>query len=205
VRALSTAVELKAPRIVASTIVSRLPQVTRELSDFEKAYYRFREAQASAQAPPMPIDFYFKKGSEAERIWQQRERGTLSEEAWNQLRAANDGQPLVLAERVTEADRKGDRHSLDRALDRILYLVVKRPRDRYQWQFPQGGLEGDEALHDAARRELVEECGPDMDIWFVGRRPVGFYQYAYPPEHVKKFPKYDGAKVGGKESSRMQD
>ncbi|RKP09650.1 NUDIX hydrolase domain-like protein [Thamnocephalis sphaerospora] len=194
-RALSTAVELKTPRIVASAIVSRLPQITREPTSFEHAYHQYREAQASAKAAPVPVDFYFKKGSEAERTWQQRERGELSEAAWAQLRAAGDGQPLELAGRVSKADQEGDRRSLDRALQRTLYLVVKRPRDRYQWQFPQGGVEAEEALHDAGRRELAEECGPDMDIWFVGRRPVGFTQYAYPTEHTKKFPEHDGAKV----------
>jgi hypothetical protein len=34
-----------------------------------------------------------------------------------------------------------------------------------------------------------------MDIWFVGRRPIGFHQYIYPAEHRKTFPEHDGAKV----------
>jgi hypothetical protein len=28
----------------------------------------------------------------------------------------------------------------------------------------------------AAVRELHAECGPDMNIWIVGRKPVGLYQ-----------------------------
>jgi large subunit ribosomal protein L46 len=36
--------------------------------------------------------------------------------------------------------------SLQRKLDRVLYLLVKKPRKEYTWQLPQGGLEQDESL-----------------------------------------------------------
>lgn len=47
--------------------------------------------------------------------------------------------------RVTEADRMGDTRSLDRLLQRTLYLVVKR-RDG-KWWLPSSGLVGKESLH----------------------------------------------------------
>lgn len=47
--------------------------------------------------------------------------------------------------RVTEADRAGDTRSLDRLLQRTLYLVVKRGDGR--WWFPSDGLVGKESLH----------------------------------------------------------
>ncbi|KAI8052299.1 NUDIX hydrolase domain-like protein [Syncephalis plumigaleata] len=187
---------LKTPRIVVGTIVSRLPQITRDLTDFEAAYFAHREEEARASAPVFPVEFYFKKGSEMERIWKQRERGELSDEAWETMRAQVDGQQVELTDRNATFDVKADnRQSLNRSLKDYLYLVVKRNRDKYQWQFPQGGLESEELLHQAAKRELFEECGRDMDIWYVGRRPVGFHQYAYPAEHKKTFPEHDGAKV----------
>ncbi len=46
--------------------------------------------------------------------------------------------------RVTEADKVGDLRSLNRALTRTLYLVVK---GRGQWRFPSSVLEGKESLH----------------------------------------------------------
>ena len=43
--------------------------------------------------------------------------------------------------RETEADRRGDRQSLQRRLDQVLYLLVKKPRREHTWQMPQGGVE----------------------------------------------------------------
>lgn len=47
--------------------------------------------------------------------------------------------------RVTEADRVGDKRSLDRLLQRTLYLVVRRGEGR--WWFPSDALVGKESLH----------------------------------------------------------
>ncbi|RKP26320.1 NUDIX hydrolase domain-like protein, partial [Syncephalis pseudoplumigaleata] len=182
-------------RIVVGTILSRPPQITRDLTDFETAYFAHRQEAARASAPVFPVEFYFKKGSEMERVWKRRERGELAAEEWDALRSQIDGQRVEVTPRDALFDSKDSRQSLNRALKDNLYLVVKRDRSRYQWQFPQGGLEADELLHQAAKRELAEECGRDMDVWFVGRRPVGFHQYAYPAEHIKACPEHDGAKV----------
>lgn len=49
--------------------------------------------------------------------------------------------------RVTEADRIGDLKSLNRALTRTLYLVVKEGGKKGRWGFPSGLLSGKESLH----------------------------------------------------------
>lgn len=46
--------------------------------------------------------------------------------------------------RITEADQKGDVKSLNRLLQRTLYLVVKNKDG--QWTFPQDKMEGRETL-----------------------------------------------------------
>ena len=48
--------------------------------------------------------------------------------------------------RETEADRNDDRRSLNRRLDRMLYLLVKKPRREHAWQMPQGEVEVEESL-----------------------------------------------------------
>ena len=43
----------------------------------------------------------------------------------------------------------------------------------------------------AAKRDLHAECGPDMNTWVVGRRPVGLYEDGYKAQD----PQYAGEKV----------
>ena len=50
------------------------------------------------------------------------------------------------ATRTTEADRTGDQHSVDRQLDKCLYLLVRKERREHCWQMPQGALEEGESL-----------------------------------------------------------
>ncbi|KAL8927532.1 MAG: hypothetical protein Q9208_002337 [Pyrenodesmia sp. 3 TL-2023] len=86
--------------------------------------------------------------------------------------------------RVTEADRAGDTRSLDRLLQRTLYLVVKRGDGR--WWFPSDGLVGKESLHTAAERILVQAGGLNMNTWIVGNIPLGHFVRNYMKPTVEK-------------------
>lgn len=50
--------------------------------------------------------------------------------------------------RQTEADAKGDQTSLDRKLDRTLYLLIKNKDGR--WRFPEDSIVGKEGLHQVS-------------------------------------------------------
>ncbi len=76
------------------------------------------------------------------------------------------------------------------------YLIVKKPRKAHAWQFPQGGVEAEEAWLQAAKRELREECGSDLVIKFKGEKPVGDYKYFFPFD----FDRHDEGIVGAKVS-----
>ncbi|KAF7732057.1 54S ribosomal protein L17 mitochondrial [Apophysomyces ossiformis] len=187
---------VKNNRICASVILSRAPQITRDSTPFEQAYFDYKEKLERQSAASFPTDFYFKKGSVAERRWKEEEAArqaamkdfskSLSEATAETLERVKEDQAIAAtmnivekASRVTEADRKNDIKSLDRSLQRTLYLIVHKPSDAQNpWQFPQGQLESNEYLHEAAERRLKEECGPDMDVWFVGRQPITFYKHA---------------------------
>ena len=56
--------------------------------------------------------------------------------------------------RVTEADKTKDTKSLNRLLERTLYLVVKNKLGR--WQFPDGQIDGRESLQQVFRRMVTE-------------------------------------------------
>jgi len=78
-------------------------------------------------------------------------------------------------ERVSEADRTGDVRSLNRKGDRSLFLLLKTAGTS-GWRFPQGEVLQGEPLHQAAARDLMKECGSNMQTWIVGRQPVGVLQ-----------------------------
>ncbi|KAH0034418.1 50S ribosomal subunit L30, partial [Aureobasidium melanogenum] len=75
--------------------------------------------------------------------------------------------------RVTEQDQKGDQTSLNRLLDRTLYLLVKNKNGI--WRFPEDEIKGPEGLDQAAERIIVQAGGINMNTWVVGNAPIGHY------------------------------
>ncbi|KAL8731433.1 MAG: hypothetical protein Q9166_003408 [cf. Caloplaca sp. 2 TL-2023] len=87
--------------------------------------------------------------------------------------------------RVTEADKVGDTKSLDRKLQRTLYLVVREGHGG-RWWFPNDSLVGKESLHTAAERIIVQAGGVNMNTWVVGNIPLGHYIMNYGATAEKK-------------------
>jgi putative (di)nucleoside polyphosphate hydrolase len=56
------------------------------------------------------------------------------------------------------------------------FLLVKKPRTQHAWQFPQGGVENNESLAEAAKREFAEELGTDQ-IKLLSESECGIYHY----------------------------
>ncbi|GAA5978558.1 hypothetical protein JCM5350_003140 [Sporobolomyces pararoseus] len=191
------------PRIVAAALLSRPPLVLPSLSPFERSYYAYQRKIHRALSKPLETStgWFFKKGSTAEKSFVQfdkkveKETGTEDDmRPFEMAREEVEGASEVM-EKETAADKSGDVKSLERKADRTVYLLLKKKRSEHAWQFPQGGVEGDESLVEAARRELAEETGPNMDVWTVGRVPAGAYSYPFPAEHIKKNPGKDSARV----------
>jgi len=175
----------------AGVVLSRPPQITRDLHPFEAAFFLYQKRLNERLALPFTRYFYVKKRTPADLEWKRKMKQRLTpardigrykgygDEAWNDelLVGAQEsnfehqvGKLLEDAEqsgledapdtsgakkmerepvekpmsRVTEADQKNDTKSLNRALQRTLYLLVKNKEG--QWQFPQDRL-NDEHLH----------------------------------------------------------
>ncbi|GAU91378.1 hypothetical protein RvY_03641 [Ramazzottius varieornatus] len=112
------------------------------------------------------------------------------EDKWNE-----NFQKFAPADRTTEADQRNDVKSLNRKLDRKLYLVVNQQLgDAPQWVFPQGPWQNGESMRQTAERVLHAHCGETMKCSFLGSVPFGFCKYKYPVESdiAKEF---YGAKV----------
>lgn len=160
-------------------VLSRPPQITRDLTPFEKAFYLYQRRLNERLVLPFTRYFYYQKGTIADLEWKAKYKlrnttardigkyNAYSREAWNDevLVGAQESEPehqiaqLVkdaetnekgesvhdvpaLASRVTEADKTGDTKSLNRLLQRTVYLLVQGKEGA--WKFPQANVaEGD--------------------------------------------------------------
>ncbi len=125
-------------------------------------------------------------------------------EAGEEVRVLEVERPLP---RRTGADVGGDLRSLNRALERTLYLLVRRgerKKGEPEWCLPGGELGKKESLHtvgfpcgdlwgsradldiQAAERVIVQTGGVNMNTWVVGNMPVGHQVYNYPSSIVDK-------------------
>ncbi|OWF42332.1 39S ribosomal protein L46, mitochondrial-like [Mizuhopecten yessoensis] len=79
--------------------------------------------------------------------------------------------------RETAADKENDLQSLNRKLDKKLFLVVKQRIGDYEhWMLPQGDHQQDESMRETAERTLRETCGDSIQSRFLGNAPCGFYR-----------------------------
>ncbi|KAJ1723009.1 hypothetical protein LPJ53_002627 [Coemansia erecta] len=192
VRLFATSSVVRNTSVRAGVLLQRDPIITQQTSGFEAASDRYFEWLHYISAEKFPRDFFFKKGSSAEAKWMELEDMRASEwyfdksskpEFKSVKRAVVDedaeagdvdevvSRTIEVQPRETEADKKGDVKSLERKLDRTLYLLVKDSDGK--WELPAGTVAEDEVLLDAAKRSLKETCGGRMSVWMVGNGPVG--------------------------------
>lgn len=182
--------------VFAGLILSRIPIVTPELSEFEKAYYHYQSELERRLMWTFPAYFYFKKGTLSERKFTSAQRGSPNRQPGvffprgapdmklNRERRfkqeivipredeeddASLSRPIVPNPRITEADTKNDTRALSRQLDRTLYLLVQQNNE---WKFPTFSLQAKEPLHEAAERGLREVGGVNMHTWTVSNTPA---------------------------------
>jgi len=100
------------------------------------------------------------------------------------------------ADRITEADKKGDKKSTQRCLDRILYLVVKQTLGKTPlWFFPMGLRKDGETMRQTCDRVVESVAGPKLITQPLGNAPVGFYKYNLPKTSSTELGTNVGAKV----------
>ncbi|XP_037000949.2 39S ribosomal protein L46, mitochondrial [Artibeus jamaicensis] len=84
-------------------------------------------------------------------------------------------------DRITEADKKNDRTSLHRKLDRNLVLLVKEKLgDEDVWMLPQAEWQPGETLRGTAERTLATLPENNMEAKFLGNAPCGHYKFKFP-------------------------
>ncbi|KAF7133485.1 hypothetical protein RHSIM_Rhsim09G0104800 [Rhododendron simsii] len=166
-------------KIVASVLFERLPDVVPKIDPVVYAFQEFSEVSFSC------FSFgYWKNVSIFE--WVKFRRRRQYHRAYpdkflkkSDARGKGDYQiDYVPAPRVTEADKTNDKRSLQRALDRRLYLLlygktVSAPHGRSVWHFPENVYKSEETLRKCAESALLSVIGDLSDTYFVGNAPMG--------------------------------
>ncbi|KAJ5783063.1 hypothetical protein N7457_004837 [Penicillium paradoxum] len=187
--------------INAGVVLSRPPQITRELEPFEKAFFFYQKRLNERLALPFTKYFYFKRGTPADEDWKKKiqERRTAARDigkynaydsdAWNDelLLGSPESEPEHQVEALVrdaestanatsqDTNKKNDQKSLDRLLSRTLYLLVQSKEGH--WKFPSSPVEAGETLRTAAERTLAQSAGVNMNTWMVGFHPVGWHSF----------------------------
>jgi len=131
-------------RLVSGVVVERLPVIMRDPEPWELEWTEWRERQMQERTRNFPFQDP-KAGSDAADAAKQ-------DEADAEAAADFVFEP---APRVTADDRAKNMRSLNRQLDRRLYLIVKKNRAQHAWQFPQGGREQRETMREVCVRAFV--------------------------------------------------
>lgn len=186
----SAASSSSAAALSAYLLLSRPPTILRSPTPFESAYHAYNSKLQRVLSQPFARDVYFKKGSAAENKFlkeekerkaatfaEQEDQGARQSASSSTVEASEvEGQDLYrTVSRTTKADEENRTDSLDRSLDRSLFLLVKGGEMGSQWTLPFTKVDKDgfASLHKAAPDAVYSLLGKEMDIWMVSNLPVG--------------------------------
>ncbi|XP_044502829.1 39S ribosomal protein L46, mitochondrial [Mangifera indica] len=158
-------------KIVASVLFERLPVV---IPQIDPVVYAFQE-------------FSFR--------WRQQYRRRYPDEFLDKSNSRGKGDyqiDYVPAPRITEADKTNDRKSLQRALDRRLYLLIYgnsfgASDGKPVWHLPEKVYESEETLRKCAEFALKSVLGDLSHTYFVGNAPMG-HMVVQPTDKVQDIP-----------------
>ncbi|KAG8516319.1 39S ribosomal protein L46, mitochondrial [Galemys pyrenaicus] len=174
-------------RLLGAVCLQRPPRVSRPLTplqeemeallqqiEIEKSLYSDHELRALAEAQHLAkkkADLYDEEDSDRSILLVQD-----LEDSWEQK-----FQQFKPGARVTEADKKNDRTSLHRKLDRNLVLLVKEKLgDQEVWLLPQAEWQPGETLRGTAERTLASLSENSLKAKFLGNAPCGHYKFKFP-------------------------
>ncbi|KAI3966293.1 hypothetical protein MKW92_004935 [Papaver armeniacum] len=148
-----------ADKIVAAVLFERLPVVVPKIDPVVYAFQEFSYRWGQQYRRKYPDDVLGKSDA--------RGKGDIQID-------------YVPAPRITEADKNNNRKSLQRALDRRLYLLLygnsyESPAGKPVWHFPEKVYEKEETLRQCAESALQSVIGDLSHTYFVGNAPFRFF------------------------------
>lgn len=143
-------------KIVSSVCLARFPKLTRQKTELQ---LQFEAIQEQLRLERSRLSDYELEEIKIKEIMEEiQKKAKLDELVDDQTASAPEKfheeatlrkqvlQEFVPASRTTQADKENDLHSLDRKLDHMLYLIVKKKQPVIAWEMPQGDHEGEESL-----------------------------------------------------------
>ena len=166
-------------RIAAAAIVTRPPLLLPKATEFETKYDIYAQRKRRYEASEFPVEYWFKPGSTLERTfsdkWQKTmENDQLESFVEHALPIDYTAEYKELNVNVEEYDTKADA-DLTRILrrpDRTLHLLI---RSKEFWKFPQSIVSNADMLIGAARRQLLEDFGSNVELFWLSNGPAGHW------------------------------
>ncbi len=171
-------------RLAAAAVLERYPVVVPEPDDFEYEYQKGRFMDEQSKQRPAPVEWFL---SEKDKL-EGRTEPTLDDPR---------AEMYVPAPRITEADKTNDVHSLERALDQRLYLVVKRSAKSKHWQFPQIlATDPDVTMREYTTQALHSVLPPTSRprVHHIAYTPSCHMEHVFTPAYQEKHDVY-GVKI----------
>ena len=148
-------------RIVSSLCLARFPKLIRPKMELQ---LQFEAIQEQLRLERSRLSDYELEEIKIKEIMEEIERKAKLDElvddqtasAPEKFQEADAARRQALTEfipaaRITQADAENDLHSLDRKLDHMLYLIVKKRQPDSSWLMPQGVHEGEESLLEVCK------------------------------------------------------
>ena len=143
-------------RIVSSLCLARFPKLIRPKMELQ---LQFEAVQEQLRLERSRLSDYELEEIKIKEIMEEIERKAKIDElvddqtasAPEKFQEADAARKQALTEflpaaRITQADEENNLHSLDRKLDHMLYLIVKKRQPDSSWLMPQGVYKGEESL-----------------------------------------------------------
>lgn len=160
----------------SSIVIQRIPVILPELEPWETEWHQYLEKRREKTCVPLPEEITRVIHDSDTGGWRYKTAEELAEEKTR----AEEHSKMEFAPRITEDDLSGNKRSLDRQLDKSVYLIVKKDRTENTWEFPKVNWRGSEPLRDTLEDNLRHLFGGDTRLHMMGHAPIGHLSYKYP-------------------------
>ncbi|MCO5581789.1 hypothetical protein L7F22_035678 [Adiantum nelumboides] len=182
----SSSSEFSGDKLIACVALERLPLIVPPPAPEVLAFQNFSK---------------FKRSEGNRSNWNDQYRRHYPKEFIDALSSSNqremEAAELIFepAPRITEADKANDRKSLQRALDRRLFLIVQGyplgyPKEKLIWHFPERLYKSEQTMRLCAESVLVPTAAKEEDVYFVGNAPCGHFIETHPDLKIKTYKDY---------------